>query len=239
MLNFLCIGAQKSGTTWLYEALLRHPKVAFPGGKEVHFWNNLPDRDLQQYMNVFSNDDYINGDITPAYGFLPLSVIQKIYNLFPYLRLIYLIRDPRERAWSSAKMALGRSEMTIDEASDQWFIDHFMSKGSRARGDYKTCIHQWRSVFPSEQLLIVDYENIKSNPTLIMNNILHHVGLDCFYEKMDEELLMRKVFEGDRASIRASLVPVINDIYLDQIDSLGDYLQKDFSAWLQKHYEKK
>lgn len=39
MLDFLGIGAQKAGTTWLYEKLRLHPDIAFPAGKEVHFWD--------------------------------------------------------------------------------------------------------------------------------------------------------------------------------------------------------
>ena len=39
MLDFLCIGAQKAGTSWLHSQLVRHPQVAFPAGKEAHYWD--------------------------------------------------------------------------------------------------------------------------------------------------------------------------------------------------------
>ena len=147
MLNFLGIGAQKSATSWLYNTLLKHPNIAFPGGKEVHFWDSRSGRNIESYKEIFSNNDYINGDITPAYGFLPIEVIQEIYDLMPHLCLIYLIRNPIERAWSSARMALGRAEMLHEEASDQWFIDHFKSKGSLARGDYESFLLDLHSLF--------------------------------------------------------------------------------------------
>jgi Sulfotransferase domain len=232
MLNFLCIGAQKSGTTWMYETLLRHPKIAFPGGKEVHHWDGAHNSEVEWYLKLFSNDSHINGDITPAYGILPKKVIQNIYGLFPHLRLIYLIRNPMERAWSSARMALARAEMASDEGSDQWFIDHFMSKGSLARGDYETCIREWRSVFPASQLLIMRYETIKNDPVLAANKVLNHVGLESFFEKSDDQKLREKVFEGDGAAIRPSLIPVLQDIYRNRIDSLERYLQEDFSNWI-------
>ena len=42
MLNFLGIGAQKAGTTWLFENLKRHSQIDFPaGGKEIHFWDEF------------------------------------------------------------------------------------------------------------------------------------------------------------------------------------------------------
>lgn len=232
MLNFLCIGAQKSATTWLYKTLLIHPRIAFPGGKEVHFWNREHSGDVDWYLNLFFDDTHINGDITPAYAILPKEDIEKIYNLLPNLQLIYLIRNPIERAWSSARMALARAEMASDEASDQWFIDHFLSRGSLARGDYETCIRRWQSIFPSNQLLIVRYENITENPVLVANRVLDFIGLETFFRKKDEQKLREKVFKGDDIVLRPSLITVLQDIYRDRIDSLEKYLQEDFSCWM-------
>ena len=101
MLNFLCIGAQKSGTSWLHKTLSEYPKIAFPAGKEVHFWDQHRSREIEWCTQLFSNETCINGDITPAYAFLPIDVIQEIYKIVPNLRLIYLIRNPIDRAWSS------------------------------------------------------------------------------------------------------------------------------------------
>lgn len=237
MLNFLGIGAQKSGTTWLYTALSEHPNIKFAGGKEVHFWDHRRNLGIEWYTQLFSNDEYINGDITPAYSFLPIEVIQEIYQIMPHLRLIYLIRNPIERAWSSARMALSRAEMQHEEASDQWFIDHFNSKGSLARGDYETCIRQWRSVFPDKQLLIMRYETIRNHPVLAINKVFNHIGVDTLFEEIsDSHKLEAKVFEGDGVALRPSLIPVLQEIYLKRIKSLEDYLQEDFSSWIKQSY---
>lgn len=233
MLNFMGIGAQKSGTSWLCSALSEHPKIEFPGGKEVHFWDQCYNQEVEWYINLFANDAYINGDITPAYGFLPTNVIQEIYALMPNLRLIYLIRNPIDRAWSSARMALARAEMLHEEASDPWFIDHFNSKGSLARGDYETCIRQWRSIFPEHQLLIVRYDDICHNPIAVANKCLNHLGLDNFFTASDTPRLGKKIFKGDGVSIRATLLPVLHAMYLEKIESLEKYLDDDFSDWKQ------
>jgi hypothetical protein len=145
MLDFLGIGAQKAGTTWLYEQLKRHSQLAFPLGKEAHFWNRPHDPiTIARYVGRFADLTAVAGEITPAYGILPVEIIREIHQQAPRLRLIYLIRNPIERAWSAALMALQRAEMTIDEASDAWFSDHFHSAGSRQRGDYETCLRTWR-----------------------------------------------------------------------------------------------
>jgi hypothetical protein len=236
MLTFLGIGAQKSATSWLYKTLSSHPNIAFPAGKEIHFWDQPCGRNIEWYMQLFSDETCINGEITPAYGFLPVNVIQEIYDLMPHLRLIYLIRNPIDRAWSSARMALGRAEMLPEEASDQWFIDHFNSIGSLVRGDYETCIRQWRSVFPSEQLLIMRYEAIADNPVLVANNVLNHLGLDSFFAASDNQTLREKVFEGSVVELRPTLLPVLQAIYQHRIVSLERYLQEDFSNWTKQPY---
>ncbi|MFT7228746.1 MAG: hypothetical protein ACI8PW_001336 [Methylophilaceae bacterium] len=231
MLNFLGIGVQKIGTSWLYKALVEHPKIQFPAGKEVHFWDQNYGRGVDWYLQHFTNEASINGDITPAYGILPIEVIQEIYDLMPHLRLFYLIRNPIERAWSSARIALARAEMLHEEASDQWFVDHFNSHGSLARGDYETCIRQWLSVFPSNQLLIIKYEEISHNPTELLNRSLNHLGLDSFFNTLNNSNLGLKVFQGDNVPLRPSLIPILSTLYLDRIESLETYLHEDFSSW--------
>lgn len=231
MLNFLGIGAQKCGTSWLYSALAKHPRIAFPGGKEIHFWNRPEARSLDWYSKLFLDPGRINGEITPAYGILPAAIIKSIYSNYPQLRLIYLIRNPIERAWSSARMALGRAEMTHEEASDQWFIDHFHSQGSLQRGDYESCIRRWRCAYPVDQLLVLRYEMIVSQPINLINACLNHLGLEDCLLSQDTDVLTNKIFEGDGEEIRPRLVEALSHIYSNQIDSLSQYLDQDFSKW--------
>lgn len=231
MLNFLGIGAQKCATSWLHAALSQHPSVDFPGGKEIHFWNRPAGRDLAWYSQLFSSTTHVNGEITPAYGILPTNIIQNIHFAFPQLRLIYLIRNPIHRAWSAARMALTRAEMDLDEASDQWFLDHFKSNGSLARGDYETCIRQWRAVYPANQLLIVTYESIQMRPTSVLTMCLKHLGLEDTSMHCHPEELNKRVFEGPEMILRPQLLEALSLIYQDKIDSLSQYLEQDFSDW--------
>src|SRR5271155_4863005 len=96
------IGAQKAGTTWLYETLKRHPEIGFPAGKEVHFWNARGVQTIESYISQFADDSVYNGEITPAYAIVPPPVIREVYEVIPHVRLMYFIRNPKTRAWSSA-----------------------------------------------------------------------------------------------------------------------------------------
>jgi hypothetical protein len=237
MLKFLGIGAQKCGTTWLHGNLSRHPDVGFPGGKEVHFWDAYQHRGMDWYATLFSDSRShkpVQGDITPAYGFLPVETIRQVHAFCSGCALVYLIRNPLERAWSSARMALKRAEMQHHEASDQWFIDHFRSQGSLQRGDYETCIRNWHSVFGAQQLQIIRFDQIQQQPVQTINAVLDHIGASGMrFAASDAALLSSKVFEGDGMPIRPSLLPVLHQIYDDRIHSLSDYLGEDFSAWLE------
>ncbi|MCD6035921.1 MAG: sulfotransferase [Rickettsiales bacterium] len=220
MLNFLGIGAQKAGTTWLYENLARHPHIHFPAGKEVHFWDKGDLTSIEAYTSRFPDHllpTHKSGEITPAYALLPRERIETIYRLFPNLRIIYSVRDPIDRAWSSALMALKRAEMTVDEASDQWFIDHFHSQGSLARGDYAKCLDNWSSVYPKEQILVLDFEDIKKNPIALLRECSTHIGVDpVFYNQSFRAELDRKIYAGTGEPIRESLLPVLHALYYEK-----------------------
>jgi len=238
MLNFLGIGAQKAGTTWLYEMLSLHPNIHFPAEKEVHFWNARQDEGIAWYNDLFIKENVpCQGEITPAYAFLSLDDIKKIYAHYPHLRLIYIIRNPIERAWSSALMALGHAEMLIHEASDQWFIDHFNSQGSLMRGDYEFCIRNWRQVYDSEQLLILRYENIKHSPRELLIQCCEHLNVEsAFYLSMDATIFQKRIVpqgtQPTQYSLRPSLRPVLQEIYKEKIAKLSEYLGQDFSNWV-------
>lgn len=231
MLHFLGIGAQKAGTTWLYAQLAKHPEVSFPGGKEVHFWNKQYHHGIPWYQSLFAiADGRKHGDITPAYGFLEMEKIKQIKELYPDLRLIYMVRNPFERAWSGALMALRRAEMQLDEASDQWFIDHFRSRGSLARGDYQACIRNWRSVFGEEAILILKFEDMQVKPLEMLLQVAGHlsIGAERFCRIPDDELHERHN-EGTGAKLRPSLYPVLSELYAPKIEMLQKYLSIDYS----------
>jgi hypothetical protein len=233
MLDFLGIGAQKAGTTWLYTHLSQHEKIDFPAGKEVHFWDLRYNRGIEWYSSLFAeNGDKKNGEITPAYGHIAVERIREIRELNPLLRIIYIIRNPMERAWSAALMALERAEMTYEEASDQWFIDHFRSVGSLSRGDYEACLRRWRSVFLDSQLLVQRYEYISRAPRSVLKRCAEHIGVDpSYYDEVEEDILRTPVFGGTREKIRPALFSTLWGIYQARIERLERYLGEDLTTW--------
>lgn len=232
MLHFLGIGAQKAGTTWLYQCLKKHPALAFPMGKEVHFWDRWKQGEpTQRYFEAFKDDKRREGEITPAYGILPPSVIAELACHAPSLRLIFLVRNPIDRAWSSALMALGRAEMHYQEASAQWFLDHFASQGSLARGDYAECLQNWWSVYSHDALMVRDYAEVSTSPEQLLSAICEHLGVgppnaDMLTAAKD------RVFEGAGHRIPDELRDALVALYEPRIARLEGLLGQSFRHWL-------
>lgn len=217
MVDFLGIGAQKAGTTWLHTQLARHPQVRFAPMKEVHFWDKEFKRGYDWYASLFPepSDEYRCGEITPAYAILPPSTIREIKDTYPNVKLFYILRDPIERAWSAALMALRNADMKIDEASDQWFIDHFQSHGSRMRTDYETSLRNWLSVFPPQQVLVLDYRHIITNPMGLMQQLAQHLDIDPYYYTQNQLAMMKERVFGteERIPIRPELLPFLEAMH--------------------------
>ena len=132
--DFLCIGAHKAGTTWLYQQLDSHPDFWMPPVKELHYFDQLSrvqraahprcrderdrrflDRlkslsaeagiDLENYGRLFEpKASLVSGDISPNYSTLNNKVVQQVVGYFRNLKVIFLARDPVERVWSHLSM---------------------------------------------------------------------------------------------------------------------------------------
>ena len=234
MIDFIGIGAQKCGTTWLYEHLRRHPDIAFPAGKEVHFWDQQRHLGSEWWAGLFPHSDVRirQGEITPAYAILDPDTIREIRALCPDAALFISLRNPMARAWSSALMALGRAEMTFGEAGDQWFIDHFRSQGSLRRGNYAACIDNWTSVYPVDRLQIIWFDEILAQPQSVLRALAVHIGAEqSYFSSAPITKLRSPVFAGSKLPVRATLVKVLRELYLPSINVLEVRFGRDLTSW--------
>ena len=120
--NFLILGAQKAGTTSLFDYLGQHPEVYPSPIKETHFFDHggvrqtyagpvrIPGpkiKSLEEYEGLFDGvrDEKAVGEATPTYLYLP-GVAERIRHHVPEARLIAILRDPVERAYSGYQHAV-------------------------------------------------------------------------------------------------------------------------------------
>ena len=146
--DFLCIGAHKGGTTWLYQQLDSHPDFWMPPFKELHYFDQLatvqrassprcrderdlrflesikslsakPYMDLENYARLFEpKGSLLSGDISPNYSTLSNEVIRQVVGYFPTLKVIFLARDPVERVWSHLSMEVRYHQIESFDVTD-------------------------------------------------------------------------------------------------------------------------
>jgi len=236
VIDFLGIGAQKCGTTWLYERLDEHPAVDFPAGKEVRFWVRPGNEQVEAWTGLFPDvaPPTKQGEITPAYALLDPETIEAVHRAAPDVQIFFSMRNPMARAWSAAKMAVFRSEMTIAEASDRWFIDHFNSAGSRKRGDFLGSLDNWLDHYPEDSLQLIFFDDILADPRRVLVDLSEHLGVDPqFFMGRDEDELRAPVHEGMPGVIRPSLLGYLRDLYAPQIEALAGRTGRDLTDWLE------
>jgi hypothetical protein len=158
--NFLCIGAQKCGTSWLDSQLRNHPRIYVPTQrKELHFFDQYFERGLQWYEGHFPSDgasrdfDAI-GEVTPRYILEP-EIPARIRQTLPQCRLIALLRNPADRLFSQYLMA-------VNEGQKVGSVQEYAEKHPSAfiRGLYDRQLERYFEYFPREDVHILIYEEV-------------------------------------------------------------------------------
>ncbi len=182
MLHFLGIGAQKAGTSWIYEQLRQHPELNFPVGKENHFWDGVErgrhTKSVAEYAALFeSSERHLAGEITPAYAALQPESIALIQKNFPELRIFFSVRDPVERAWSAARMFLDNAWLQPDELSSGFLYELCSAESFTRRGHYSLCLQNWLRYYDSSQIHLIDYAQISNDPASVLADLYRYLGV--------------------------------------------------------------
>jgi hypothetical protein len=178
--NFLIIGAQKSGTTSLFQYLKKSKEVFFPALKEPHFFtyfgvDSTKSYSLDDYISMFSEaeEGQLIGDASPSYLTSENAKKHIVEILDPKIKLIVLLRQPVERAYSNYQHALRegleRNDIFVkcfEKNEGEIFSGGF--KFYREKGYYGKHLDFFYSHFNSSQILVVRADELKSNPKKIV-----------------------------------------------------------------------
>lgn len=189
----LGVGAQKSGTSWLYRYLSSQNNSNFGPLKEYHIWDALYIKECRNfiarkqddlryklqnnhsaYERYFNNlvDDKTNltGDITPSYSGLPTVAFETIRNKLESvgfdIKIIFLMRDPFERCWSAVRMERIHGTKPKDISELEVLRDSYTSEQYFFRTNYKATIQSLESVFDRHQIYYGIYEELFSSESI-------------------------------------------------------------------------
>jgi hypothetical protein len=195
--DFLILGAQKAGTTALYAYLRWHPEITGPSFKEVSFFDRhyaKGERWYRAHMPVRRRRSLV-GEASPSYLFHPLAP-QRIAGMLPDARLIAILRNPVDRAFShyQHEVALGREPLSFEDAVDRegermrgelermlrdpsYFSVAWWNYTYLARGRYAEQLERWFASFPREQLLVLFTEELAADTAATYRRVLEFLGV--------------------------------------------------------------
>ena len=188
--NFIVIGVQKAGTTALYDHLADDPAIGLSDVKEVHFFDDERQDwsapDYGAYHAHFAADaPPVVGEATPIYIYWP-NALGRIAAYNPAMRLILLLRDPVERAWSQWRMETSRGVETNPFAwcirrgrqrlfqAEPW--GHHREFSYVERGFYGAQVARLFEIFPRDQVLILRSEDVRADPNPVLARVSAFLG---------------------------------------------------------------
>jgi hypothetical protein len=194
--TFLCLGGQRCGTTWLYEALKRCPHVHVSADKETDYFNRkIFNEDLASYERYFEAPAgrAVRGEVSPNYCMLKRPAIELIRRLYPHLRLVLILRNPVERSISQAWLDLCHMRGRPERGVAAWeYLLHAERQRTRRRSDYVRVLNDWLSVFGPEALHVGLYDDLVADPRRFFRTILRHIGAPDW--PLPDDLAHQRVF---------------------------------------------
>ncbi|XP_028714950.1 bifunctional heparan sulfate N-deacetylase/N-sulfotransferase 4 [Peromyscus leucopus] len=201
--KFLVIGPQKTGTTALYLFLLMHPSIIsnLPSPKtfeEVQFFNgNNYHKGIEWYMDFFPTPSNITSDFLfekSANYFHSEEAPKRAASLVPKAKIITILIDPSDRAYSWYQHQRSHE----DPAALRFNFYEVITTGHWAPPDLKTLqrrclipgwyavhIERWLAYFATSQLLIIDGQQLRSDPATVMDEVQKFLGVTPHYNYSD------------------------------------------------------
>ncbi|CAN5645871.1 hypothetical protein BH23PAT1_BH23PAT1_0110 [soil metagenome] len=202
--NFLIIGAQKSGTTALYYYLKQHPQIYMSPEKEPHFFTYeggeplfdgpgrgwvTPVTSMEEYRRLFQevSDETAVGEASPSYIYFEKAA-KRIKHYIPETRLIAILRNPADRAYSnflhavrSGREPRGEFDQALREEDariqNNWGpVWHY-----RRKGFYYEQLKRYFDTFHRDQIKVCRYEDLEHDPTGFSQEIFDFLGVDDMF----------------------------------------------------------
>lgn len=186
------------------------------------------------YASLFKyGGDRTKGEITPAYSMLEPEDVKHIHSLFPEIKIIFLLRDPIERAWSHIRFVWTKGR-TLNNLEDIDAIKKFVeSPGQSLRGDYMRTIDAWSSSFSEKQMFIGFYDDIVQSPEKLFSSILQF--LEVHPIEIDKcPGLYRKINASREKEMPLEIRYYLAKKYRKQIEQLSHLVGSHALSWLKE-----
>jgi hypothetical protein len=197
--DFFVVGAYKSGTTALHHLLGQHPEIFLPHVKEPNFFAFMNSSDNRPVPpgSITTWGDYaalfrdcpagrVTGEVSPAYMTIP-GTADRIRRVVPTARLIAILRNPIDRAYSDYSMYVNTGRETLDFMGALGQLDKRGDRGEPtgdyiSSGRYGTQLRRYYELFPKERIHVVLFEDFVADQESVLADIFAFLGVDSDFE---------------------------------------------------------
>ena len=136
--------------------------------------------DLESYGRLFQHKAArVSGDISPAYSTLNDEIIERVVNHFPKMKVIFLARDPVERAWSQLSMGVRLGMISRFDATDpEEVVCNLLNPGVLVRSHPSKTVARWKRYVRPENFRVYFFDDLKEKPVELRQSILRFLGGD-------------------------------------------------------------
>lgn len=196
--NLVGCGAGKSGTTSLYYYLSEHPDVFMASVKETHFFSQHYEQGIDWYQRQFMGygNEKIIGEFSTSY-LMDKSVPERIQTILPNAKLLFIFRNPIERAFSNYWFSLslgtqvgGRSFSDVIH-SEEGFMKYIVP------GFYYDHVSEFLEYFDQQQVFVMFTENLKRQPLVEIQRCYEFLGVDSSFQPDVHSIFNRTVFASN------------------------------------------
>jgi hypothetical protein len=224
---------------------MKHPRFLPALRKEIHFFDQHFHKGWLWYLAHFPvrEENILSGEASPHYYFFSVAA-QRVAECLPHTKLIMLIRNPVDRAYSHYKheIAMGYEKQSFQDAQDREFT---ITDGIRTRKDllangtfqyvhfsylskgmYVTYLKHWMEKIPRERFLILKSEELFSEPRKVFSLVLDFLGIP-----QSDIATFPTYNEGSYEPLDNKLKSHLQEFYAPYNLELSRFLGMDFSDW--------
>lgn len=195
--HFFLIGWQKCATTSVNLNLRSHPEYLPSPVKESHyfttcqhFWNhtNCMAHNTSHYIHEFlrledavqSKLERVSVDASVDYAWKGGSIAPELYNLFPWIKLVVIMREPLSRLISYVRMYTQREHEIKGCLAGRSMFDclQYHLDPKEANSNYSVPLESWFQYFPASQFHIIQFEELQEDPASVMRRLKEFLGMD-------------------------------------------------------------
>lgn len=176
MIDFIGIGAQRSGTSWTYACLYEHPEICIPV-KEIHFFSR------PRYENGIGwyEEHFVKcgtgkqcGEFSTSYLYSDITA-ERIHEHYPDVKIIAILRNPVTRALSQYGNAIKGGEIPETMSFTEYYTTE---KSVLEQGLYAKQLASYYKYFNTAQMLILIYEDNTKDPIAVIKKIYAFLGVN-------------------------------------------------------------